>query len=273
MFKLLNKDLLKDVLEKEYNISVEKIEKNSQSTDGNVFIIYTEINKYIVKIYKDFNHTKSMIELYKNLKDNNISVPEVIKTNKLQEFINVEKEYIIMYSFLDGESIKSKIKGKKLDNNIISAIAYELRKLHTLNKNCKNELPQLPFEVNQKRKSILHFDLTKDNIFINENNKISFIDFDDAKFGASICDVAILISTFFFSKTRGVDIDSANKFINSYYKNEEELKKIELTQIKDISLKWINYILDNNKFDSYITESFEIKRDLIKKYLNTIDLK
>ena len=30
--------------------------------------------------------------------------------------------------------------------------------------------------------------------------KISFIDFDDAKYGPSVCDVAIAISNLFFSK-------------------------------------------------------------------------
>mgnify|MGYP003308183202 CR=1 FL=1 len=50
------------------------------------------------------------------------------------------------------------------------------------------------------RKSILHFDLTKGNVFY--NNKIEFIDFDDAKYGNSIYDVTILIGFLFISKKR-----------------------------------------------------------------------
>ena len=49
--------------------------------------------------------------------------------------------------------------------------------------------------------SILHFDVTKNNIFYNDG-KIYFIDFDDAKYEPVICDVAIAITNLFISKAK-----------------------------------------------------------------------
>ena len=75
----------------------------------------------------------------------------------------------------------------------------KIRKLHNLTLNKKFNFKTIAFANNLKRKSVLHFDLTKDNIFIN-NNQIDFIDFDDAKYGDSVCDIAILLSFLFVSK-------------------------------------------------------------------------
>lgn len=114
--------------------------------------------------------------------------------------------------------------------------------------------------------SILHFDLNKNNIFYN-NGKVGFIDFDDAKFGPSICDISIIISFLFLSKKRGIDSENIKNFIDSYYGDELELKKKEIKYLKEYALKWIDYLQYNNEFDTSLKESFETKRNLIEKYL------
>lgn len=128
------------------------------------------------------------------------------------------------------------------------------------------DLPKVPFEDKAERKSAVHFDLTRANIFL-QKGKISFIDFDDAKYGGSVCDVAILIANLFFSKTRGVDIEGMQTFIEKYYGNNNELKNIEQPLIKKYALNWINYILNDNEFDSSTKDSFNVRYDLIDKYL------
>lgn len=124
----------------------------------------------------------------------------------------------------------------------------------------------MPFENNSKNQSVLHFDLTRNNIFIC-NNQIGFIDFDDAKYGDSLCDIAILIANLFFSKTRGVDLQGMKKFLDEYYCNEKPLKDDDVLLIKEYALRWINYILDGNEFDTSTTESFKEKYRLIKENL------
>ncbi len=115
---------------------------------------------------------------------------------------------------------------------------------------------------------MLHFDLTRNNIFINtEQDKIGFIDLDDAKFGASVCDVAILIANLFFSKSRGTNLEGMRKFIDAYYENDLEIKSVEVPRIKELALMWIDYVLNGNEFDASTTESFEARKRLITNLL------
>lgn len=279
-----NIKILEEKLKEKYLIIPDKIEKNEESTDGNVFIIYSKNNKYVVKIYSNINHVKSMTELYTFLIYSDINVPKIISSKENEKYVklidkkNKTENYIIVYSFIEGKQITFNEKINKIDDNIITNIAKVLFKIHNItNYENKFKVPNLPFEckkdynVNINRYSLLHFDLTKSNIFINNNStkeKISIIDFDDAKYGPSIYDVAIIIANLFFSKTYGVDIEGTNKFIKEYYSNELELKNKEKPFIKEFALQWIDYILDNNKFDTSTTESFIIKRKLISQKLD-----
>ena len=259
---------MKRVLKEKYNIDFEKIEKSDQSTDGNVYIVYCKSEKYIIKIYKEIEHTESMVKLYRKLKLLNLNIPRIIFTKSGKEYEKIlNTYYLVVYSFLNGEQIGWNSKTGKLDNDIIISIAKELRKFHKGTEKNEFELPKVPFKNNDKRQSALHFDLTRNNIFVFNNNQIGFIDFDDAKYGDSVCDIAILIANLFFSKTRGIDMKGLQKFIDEYYCNENDLKNKEVPLIKEYALCWINYILDGNEFDTSTTESFEIRKKLINENL------
>lgn len=260
---------LKKLIECYFDFEVKEIEKNPQSTVGNVYIVCSNSNKYVIKIYSDIEHIKAMVNLHKTLNDNNFYVPKII-SNKLNEdytklFTN---RYFVMYSFLDGHQIiwdKNKI---KLTDKEIDLIAENIRKMHKITNNSEIGLPKLSFGLNIKRQSILHFDLTRNNIFIdNEKQKIGFIDFDDAKFGACVCDVSILIANLFFSKSKGVNLEGIRRFIDAYYLNDLQMKQEEVPKIKECALMWIDHVLDGNEFDSSTTESFERRKKLINEYL------
>ena len=171
-------------------------------------------------------------------------------------------------SFIEGKTIERDIQTGLIDKQTIISIAQVVKKIHKLTEN-KNEfnLPILPFINNCKRKSLLHFDLTKNNILKSHNDKINIIDFDDAKYGESVCDIAILIANLFFSKTYGVDLEGMNEFINEYYSDNFELRKIEEPLIKKYALEWIKYTLDGHEFSASLTESFKVKYKLISDRL------
>lgn len=180
---------LKEILIKNYDKNIIEVLKNQDSTVGNVYMVYTDKKKYVIKIYDDFYLASSMINIHINLLKNGLYVPSIIKSKNNNNFVKFEEKYIVMYSFLDGIQIGEEF--KKIPSNIIKKIAVELRKMHDLK--LKDEhLSLAPFHKNDDitRYSIVHFDLTKHNIF-NNNGKIGFIDFDDAKYGPSFCDVAI----------------------------------------------------------------------------------
>lgn len=242
-----------------------KIEKNEESSDGNVYIIESNLEKYVAKIYNDKKHAKAMIMLHEQLFDADINVPRVVYSN-----IN-EKSHehsVVIYSFIKGSQISDMLHNGKVDEEIISYLSKRIRKMHdvTCGKN-EFDLPELPFETCNKRKALLHFDLTKSNIFLDENNDIAIIDFDDAKYGSAVYDISILISTFFFSKKRGIDIEGMNKFIDEYYGKDETLKRDEVPLIKTCALQWINYLLDENKISESLIDSFNTKIKLINENL------
>lgn len=263
---MINK--LKNMIIDNYLINVNKIEKNEESTVGNVYIIYTDENKYVLKIYDDLNHTKSMIHLHTDLYKK-LNIPKIIFNKCNEGYTKLESDkYIALYSILNGIQLGKKF--KEIPDEIIIELAHTLKQFHDATDNInKYNLREIPFEYDKKIKrcSTLHFDLTKGNIFCTEN-KIGFIDFDDAKYGPSVCDVAIITSILFFSKKRGVNIKGLNLFIGTYYKENKSLKNLELPYIKTLALKWIDYVMSSNEFNSSITESFKVKKELIEMYMN-----
>jgi len=263
---------LKEQLENKYELLVDKIEKNDKSTDGNVFITSSQNEKYVIKIYEDINHVNAMTSLHSHLISAGVNVPKVIFTIENEMHITLSNgRYVVVYSFMKGEQLVWN-KEKKIDDFLIGPIAKFLRSFHLVTSEGNNYgLRELPFNNENyiERCSALHFDLTKSNIFVNKDmdNEIGFIDLDDARYGPSVCDVAIAVAILFFSKTNGIDLSGAKKFIDEYYGNETDLKNSEIPLIKDFALKWIGYILDGNEFDTSTTESFEVRRQLIEENL------
>ncbi|MBP3255125.1 MAG: phosphotransferase [Clostridia bacterium] len=258
---------LKDIIEENYNIKINDIIKSTESTDGNVYIV--DSDRYVVKVYGDLEHTKSMVELHNSLCENGINVPKIIKNNDEKYYTEFDGKYYVLYSFLDGKQLHLYQNSGKIDRKLIEKIANCLRRFHDVTEGeNKFNLPDVPFSVNDNlRKSVLHFDITNHNIFV-KKDLIGLIDFDDAKYGVCVCDVAIAVGNLFFSKTRGIDLEGVKVFIDSYYGDDIELKSIEEKYIKEYSLKWIDYILDNNEFDTSTTESFEVKKKLIEENIN-----
>lgn len=255
---------LKKFLTDKYNFEVNEIQKNLQSTVGNVYIIYSNNNKYVVKIYNNMEHTKAMVNLHEVLEGNNLYVPKVVHNRFDDEYTIFEDKYIVLYSFLKGHQIIWNTDKINLTDYEIDKLAKTVRKLHDVTYNVVIGLPQLSFGNDMKRKSVLHFDLTRNNIFIDtEQDRVGFIDFDDAKYGASVCDVSILIANLFFSKSKGANLEGMHKFIDAYYEDDLKMKEIEVTRIKEFALMWIDYVLNGNEFDASTTKSLEVRKELI----------
>ena len=240
-----------------YNLNIIKIDKNIDSTDGNVYNIYTNNNKYIAKVYNDLNHVLNMINIHECLINNNFYIPSIIKTIDNNNYIELNNKIIVLYSYLEG----TKISNLDYSDELVIKIAKEVRRLHTINN--KFNLDEYITDNNNLRLSLIHFDLTKDNIFYKD--RIGFIDFDDAKYGESLYDVAILISFLFISKKRGYMRDYIKLFIDTYYANDIDLKMKEVPKIKEYALKWLNDLVSNNNFNSSLKESFLNKIKLIKE--------
>lgn len=53
----------------EYDLNIINIIKNESSTDGNVYMLVNNDTKYVIKIYDNEDHVKSMVNLHRDLKD------------------------------------------------------------------------------------------------------------------------------------------------------------------------------------------------------------
>ena len=90
-------------------------------------------------------------------------------------------------------------------------------------------------------------------------------DFDDAKVGPALCDVAIALTNLFISRKNGTDINGMNIFLDAYYKNNIEQRQVEEPIIKNIATEWLKYTLKNPKLDKKTIDGLENKLLWIEK--------
>lgn len=248
-----NIDEITEILEKQYGMNIIQIQKSEESTDGNVYIINEAYIKYILKIYTNKEHALRMVSLYNYLNINGIGAPHIIKNKSNEELCCIEDNtYFVMQTFVNGTKIKN-----LMINDGVQRVARYLRNLHNLKGEHLN-LPGVPFNIKSNRNAILHFDTTKNNI-LQENEKVFFIDYDDAKYGPAICDVAIAITNLFISKADGVNVDVINMFLDAYYGDNDKIRKKEVPLISQVASCWIKKVLEDNSFNASTKQGLENK--------------
>ena len=151
----MNDNIQEEILRKSYDIQIKDITKNTDSTDDNVYFIKSQNNKYIFKIYKNIEHTESMIKLYNFLNENNFYVHKIMQAKNKEYYTKYSDNYIVLYSFLEGIQFKNTI--QTANNIIISKLAKEIRKLHDLTENINFNLKQINFEVKMNLKESLFY--------------------------------------------------------------------------------------------------------------------
>ena len=252
------KQELKESIEKNYNLDIVDITKSSESTVKNVYIISTKNKKYVAKIYNNDLY-RSMIKIIEDIKDN-FYVPNIIKTISNKFYMKIYNYHLILYDFLLGTQLEQ----IKITTDIIKEIACTLRLFHNYTSKNIYDVDEVKIDnINLDRKSLLHFDLTKGNIFY-YNKKIGLIDFDDARYGISVMDVAIILVHLFCSKKNGINEEGIKTFLNYYYEDKVLMQK-EIKYIKNLSVRWIDDVMKQSLPISTI-ESLDIKKNLILNF-------
>ena len=146
-------------IEEKYGLLINEIEKNVDSTDGNVYILHSSC-KYVMKIYDNKEHVLSIVKLHNDLIRMGIKVPEVILTKNKRSYISLnDDQYIVIFSFLQGKGIGEVY--DDIDEVLSIEIAKELKKIHkfTNGENIYN-LKKVPFYVDESfnKSCLLHFD-------------------------------------------------------------------------------------------------------------------
>ena len=121
---------MEELIKNSYSFDIISINKNLDSTDGNVYNIVTSSHKYIAKIYDDIDKANNMINLHNYL--NNLYIPKIVKSNNGSYIIKYADKYIVIYTFLEGVSVDKFISEGQYSEKVVKSIAKEVRKIHDL---------------------------------------------------------------------------------------------------------------------------------------------
>lgn len=112
------KEKLYSIFTKILKENIVELEKNEDSSDGNVYNINCKTNKYIAKVYSTKRQASSMVLLHRKLYQSGLNVPNIIYDNLNEE----SDEYIVIYSFVNGRRITDTLRDGKVRNrnNIVN---------------------------------------------------------------------------------------------------------------------------------------------------------
>ena len=106
---ILSDEKIKQILENEYGIVALRIEKIDRGT-ANIFKIYTQSKKYILKEFSQGRTKESVIketDIINFLNEGNIKVPIYIKTKTNKFYIEYEDRIIVLQEFIDGYAMEN----------------------------------------------------------------------------------------------------------------------------------------------------------------------
>ncbi len=222
------------------------IDKGIESKNYLISINSKNNFKYILKIYPNDKEIGYEVEILNKLSCNNRQIfsPVVQK-----DVFFIKDKPAILLKYVKGDTL---IK-KQVSLSVIKKIATKQAKMHLslLNfkpknqkerffifdfsflsyfcKNTKNtNFKRIQTEINTLKKesklyikinfkkSIIHEDLTQENILITNNN-INFIDFGESHYAEIISDIGIAIKEIII-KNKGINLDPIQNYLNSYQK-------------------------------------------------------
>ncbi len=112
-------------------------------------------------------------------------------------------------------------------------------------------------------KSIIHEDLSAENIILSKNNDINFIDFGESHKSEIISDIAITIKEIIISN-KGVDFNLIRGYLNSYQKiirlNKDEIMTLPFL-LKRQTVFMLSYLLNKQE----INKTTELKKKIAKE--------
>jgi homoserine kinase type II len=302
---MLDKNLVTKIL-KQYGILEYKIEPITDGIENTNLIIHQKNKRLILRIYDKQRNQKEVeleIKIIEYLTKNNIPIPRLIK-NKNNNLITIAEEKIsVLMQFIEGIHPEWRPMGEQLGKDIGENQARMNKCLlnqNIIKNNIKKESTEInvekevfinDFEFNKKinenikklklnelRKCFIHKDISRENIIINKDKILAFLDFDDCSYSYLIYDVAVTITQLFITKSFGIDYSALTEYYTKYNEilplrqSEKEalitlivLRNIEVKEIVEEKLKTqINNPEEIEDLNSII-KSVSIKIDIIKE--------
>lgn len=115
-------------------------------------------------------------------------------------------------------------------------------------------------------KSIIHEDLEMENVFIDNNGNIKFIDFSESHYAEVISDIATAIKELIINN-KGLDIKFIEKYLSSYNKTSPIIDKMQLQILYPLFVRRTIFMLSY-----FLHKQNKNKRLLLDKRIN-VELK
>ncbi len=202
---------------------------------SNVCIISSQNKKYVVRIFKKLPNanTASMLQSY--LHKEGLPVPRVLLNNFGHLVTQNLGTIMMMYEFCPGEAIGWGDNARIITDALTNDIAEVVSNMHTLmlsrsapkvrtNSSMDDNgfrLKEVGSSFENVRKTIIHGDLTRENILVSDarDSVSAIIDFGDAQYDYITCDIAVLLTQLYVTKTWGIDVSGIKTFMLAYVKN------------------------------------------------------
>lgn len=240
---------LVDTIRNAYGFLNPIIEIPEDGIEGNTFIVIQDGQKYIIKLHSDNQRAEALAHFQHQLHVTGLPVPAVIPARTGDLTAKSNGCSVMMCEFVNGQPIgwgeTSKTLSDALTSNVANIVARMHIAAHAMNVDSKLDHPlsvshvlsdlgdnHLGQDLASVRQTMIHSDLTRENIFLNKprDSVKAIIDFGDAHYDYITYDIAILLTQVYVTKTWGIDFDGVKNFLTAY-SQFNVLKPIELKTI------------------------------------------
>lgn len=293
----------KKYIEEIYNLEIKKIEFINTGILNSNFLIYSDTQRYVLRIYeadRNLFEEEEELKLLETIADF-IPVPQIIKSQRglhIEEYGTLK---FTLFSFIQGETLD------KIDQGVLREIAWYLGKFHRYseervrNYNRKSridldfymsEIEKSKIDFNEKEKifsiyeelknidfntlpkGIIHADIFPDNVIVKDGHINGIIDFNESYYGPYVYDLAIVINFWIKIKEYSFqkEYDLIRDFLNNYSRHrkikKEEIKLLNLA-CRKMALTFIALRLYKEKIEKAYEKALDIEE---KSYLSLIKL-
>jgi Ser/Thr protein kinase RdoA (MazF antagonist) len=183
---------------------------------------------------KDIKEIEYELYVIKHLIKEKLKIPLLISDVNNKHIIAFEDRFAVLMSYVEGSHIPWLPISQKLAKNIAVEvfklkIALETIKLkrkkymwskfpisnfnYELISEKKNMLEQLGnLDYSKFKKSVIHSDLSRENLLIKDHEVVAILDFDDVTYDYYVIELANVITQIFISGEKGVDWPALNVF-------------------------------------------------------------
>lgn len=235
----LNKNLIIEILKIEYGIEVINIQELNRGS-SNIFIIYSQNNKYILKEFqnkRNKNTIEKEVKIINFLKTRNINVPTYIKTKNDKYYIENANRVIILQEYIEGYNLKNNNANYEQileSSRILGKLVKELSDYQKLN---DDNIIEEQFSINALESGIVNMkNLRKE---IHEDNIYKERIFSDINYKIKISKE--LVKKFDFNIINKITITNSHGDYcveQLIYRNNNEAVVIDFEKAKSLPIVW-----------------------------------